>query len=140
MTASFQIILKDLSNFEPETPTLPEKPYTSDDEYRDQVRKCYLKLQRASSRNRRQKALFYAYCLGEVIENLESRSKRNKAKQLVTKHYYTVARRTYHIFAMDPAQIYRTGNMTTVDVVHLLSAEYESLVTDDDDVLPGGSN
>ena len=92
MTASFQIILKDLSNFEPETPTLPEKPYTSDDEYRDQVRKCYLKLQQASSRNRRQKALFYAYCLGEVIEKQESRPKRSRAKQLVTKHYYTVAR------------------------------------------------
>ena len=139
MTTHYRIILDDLSNAEPETPILPERPYTSNNKYMDQVRKCYMRLQWASSHNhRRQGALFYAYCLGEVIEKQESRPKRSRAKQLVTKHYYTVARRTYHIFTMDPVQIYRTENMTIVDVLRLLSTEYESLVTDD--VLPGGSN
>jgi hypothetical protein len=138
MTVHYQTILGDLSITEPETITLPEKPYTSNNKYLAQVRKCYVKLQWASSHNHRKGTLFYAYCLGEVIENLESRSKRSKAKQLITKHYCTIARRTYNIFAMDPAQIYRTKNMTTMDVVRLSNAEYELLVTDE--VLPGGSN
>jgi hypothetical protein len=138
MTTHYRIVINDLSNVEPAIPILPERPHDSDSKYMDQVRKCYTRLQWASSHNHRQGALFYAYCLGEVIETQESRPKRSRAKQMVTKHYYTVARRTYHIFAMDPAQIYRTENMTLVDVLRLLSAEYESLVTDD--VLPGGSN
>jgi hypothetical protein len=138
MTTHYRIVIEDLSKIEPEAPILPERPYTYDSRYLDQVQSCYTRLQWSSSHNQRQRALFYAYCLGEVIENLRTRRKRDRVKQLVTTHYFTIARRTYHIFAMDPAQIYRTENMKIGNVARLLRTEYESLVADD--VLPGGSN
>ncbi|CAB5395847.1 unnamed protein product [Rhizophagus irregularis] len=78
---------------------------------------------------RRQYTLFYAYKLGQLLENqILSRAQKTLFRSRMTTHFYQGCIRTYHIFLnIGVEQIFRTKLVTFMMLKKLKSQEFRLL-------------
>ena len=86
------LILADLLNIEPITPTPLKRPYREADDYKIKVGKTYRQVQRYSNRQTAQKKLLvYTFFLGELLEkDGVTAVQRSQARQILSQYYDAV--------------------------------------------------
>ena len=139
MTIYFPLILNELLEREPLIPIVPDRPYGSNETYKDKVDKTYRLLMRTASLKQRQRTLIYAFFLGELLGSFEiGKRQKSEAKQWVSSYYFSTSVRVFHIFEADISQIYRTKQLTLTNIARFSRDEYAMFCTEE--VLPGGLN
>ncbi|CAB4412237.1 unnamed protein product [Rhizophagus irregularis] len=92
-------IFNDLMEIEPIEIIFPVDPVNDESSSDQKFIQYYQLLQRYSRLKRRQYTLFYAYKLGQLLENqILSRAQKTLFRSRMMTHFYQGCIRTYHIF------------------------------------------
>jgi len=119
--------------------TIPEQPFRQNENYLQKIKKTYGVLRRSSSLRKRHFALYYAYCLGSLIEDIDiTGDQRSKVKKIVSPYFYAISCRTFRLFERNPKQIFRTKKTSLKTIYKLPQPEYHLLCAEN--VLDGASN
>ncbi|CAB4409388.1 unnamed protein product [Rhizophagus irregularis] len=122
-------IFNDLMEIEPIEIIFPVDPVNDESSSDQKFIQYYQLLQRYSRLKRRQYTLFYAYKLGQLLENqISSRAQKTLFRSRMTTHFYQGCIRTYHIFLnIGVEQIFRTKLVTFMMLKKLKSQEFRLL-------------
>jgi hypothetical protein len=122
-------IFNDLMEVEPIEIIFPVDPVNDESSSGQKFIQYYQLLQRYSRLKRRQYTLFYAYKLGQLLENqILSRAQKTLFRSRMTTHFYQGCIRTYHIFLnIGIEQIFRTKLVTFMMLKKLKSQEFRLL-------------
>ena len=122
-------IFNDLMEIEPIEIIFPVDPVNDESSSDQKFIQYYQLLQRYSRLKRRQYTLYYAYKLGQLLENqILSRAQKTLFRSRMTTHFYQGCIRTYHIFLnIGVEQIFRTKLVTFMMLKKLKSQEFRLL-------------
>ncbi|CAB4439281.1 unnamed protein product [Rhizophagus irregularis] len=122
-------IFNDLMEIEPIEIIFPVDPVNDESSSDQKFIQYYQLLQRYSRLKRRQYTLFYAYKLGQLLENqILSRAQKTLFRSRMTTHFYQGCIRTYHIFLnIGIEQIFRIKLVTFMMLKKLKSQEFRLL-------------
>ena len=116
-----------------------ELPYQTDASLTQKVQTTYQTLLRSTHMRNRILSLVNAFYLGQLIDDVTiSPAQRTLQMATITKHYYRIAIRVYHLFENIGIQrIFDTRCLTLTMIRRLKTSEYQALVLETFDISAG---
>jgi len=136
-----ETILQDLAELEPFHVILPPCPYNINDSISRKTRRVKEHIARTKYLKQRHKQLYYYYCLGQLLEDVDlTKAQRLEIKHQVTSYQYVVAIRIYRIFEHSVDQIFRTRSCRLKSFHQLTADEVTSLCAFNENIFNGAEN